>query len=167
MVEIRVYGIPRPQGSKRSLGNGRMIEASPHVKQWRNDVMSAAAAAHRGAPITGPVKLEIVFLFPRPKSHFGTGRNASKLKASAPVHCISRAHGDTSKLIRSTEDAISASSGYPVIEDDSQVVRLVCEKRYVTDSEGCGAIIRVIESQYDSSRPSSYLRGNPEEMVFR
>jgi len=144
-----------------------MVEASRHVKTWRNDVMSAAAAAYRGAPITGPVRLEIVFLFPRPKSHFGTGRNADKLKASAPVHCISRAHGDTSKLIRSTEDAISASSGYPVIEDDSQVVRLSCEKRYVTDSEGCGAIIRVIESQYDPKRPSAYLRGNPEEMVFR
>ena len=88
---------------------------------------------------------------PRPKSHFGTGRNADKLKASAPVHCISRAHGDTSKADRSTEDAISASSGYPVIEDDNQVVKLSCEKRYVTDTEGCGAIIRVVESQYDSS----------------
>ena len=167
MIEIRVYGIPRPQGSKRHVGRGIMVEASRHVSQWRNDVMSAAAAAHRGAPITGPVKLEIVFLFPRPKSHFGTGRNADKLKASAPVHCISRAHGDTSKLIRSTEDAISASSGYPVIEDDSQVVRLICEKRYVTDAEGCGAIIRVVESQYDSNRPGAYLCGNPEEMVFR
>ena len=105
-----------------------------------------------------------MFLFPRPKSHFGTGRNADKLKASAPVHCISRAHGDTSKLIRSTEDAISASSGYPVIEDDSQV-ELVCEKRYVTDAEGCGAYIRVIESQYDSKRSGTDLRGNAEALV--
>ena len=109
MVEIRVYGIPRPQGSKRHVGRGIMVEASRHVGQWRNDVMSAAAAAaHRGSPITGPVRLEIVFLFPRPKSHFGTGRNASKLKSSAPVHCISRAHGDTSKLIRSGQRTPSA-----------------------------------------------------------
>ena len=143
-VEIRVYGIPRPQGSKRSLGNGRMIEASPHVKQWRNDVMAAAAVSYKGAAITGAVELQIVFLFPRPKSHYGTGRNEQKLKASAPVHCISRAHGDTSKLIRSTEDAISASSGYPVIEDDSQVVALSCRKRYAEEGEACGAIIRII-----------------------
>ena len=165
MVEIRVYGIPRPQGSKRHVGRGIMVEASKHVGQWRNDVMAAAAAAYRGAPITGPVRLEIMFLFPRPKSHFGTGRNVDKLKASAPVHYISRAHGDTSKLIRSTEDAISASSGYPVIEDDSQVVTLSVHKRYVTDAEGCGAIIRVIESQYDSNRPSPHLRGNAEALV--
>ena len=165
MIEIRVYGIPRPQGSKRHVGRGIMVESSKHVGQWRNDVMSAAAAAYRGAPITGPVRLEIVFLFPRPKSHFGTGRNAEKLKASAPVHCVSRAHGDTSKLIRSTEDAISASSGYPVIEDDSQVVKLSCEKRYVTEAEGCGAIIRVIESQYDSIRSRSDLRANAQALV--
>nr|ADD96382.1 endodeoxyribonuclease RusA [uncultured organism MedDCM-OCT-S09-C20] len=165
MVEIRVYGIPRPQGSKRHVGRGIMVEASKHVGQWRNDVMAAAAVTYKGPPITGPVRLEIVFLFPRPKSHFGTGRNADKLKASAPVHCISRAHGDTSKLIRSTEDAISASSGYPVIEDDSQVVRLVCEKRYVAQEEGCGAYIRVVESQYDSQRPSTNLRGNAEALV--
>ena len=44
MVEIRVYGIPRPQGSKRHVGRGIMVEASRHVGQWRNDVMSAAAA---------------------------------------------------------------------------------------------------------------------------
>ena len=167
MVEIRVYGIPRPQGSKRHVGRGIMVEASKHVGQWRNDVMSAAAAAHRGAPITGPVRLEIVFLFPRPKSHFGTGRNANKLKPSAPRHCTSRAYGDTSKLIRSTEDAISASSGYPVIEDDSQVYGLTVEKRYVrdTDLEGCGAIIRVIESQYDSKRSGADIRPNAEALV--
>tara|TARA_A200000159_G_scaffold68719_1_gene63634 strand:- start:2050 stop:2553 length:504 start_codon:yes stop_codon:yes gene_type:complete len=165
MVEIRVYGIPRPQGSKRHVGRGIMVEASKHVGQWRNDVMSAAAAVYRGAPITGPVRLEIVFLFPRPKSHFGTGRNADKLKASAPVHCITRAHGDTSKLIRSTEDAISASSGYPVIEDDSQVVKLSCEKRYVTESESCGAYVRVIESQYDPKRSSTDFCGNAEALV--
>ena len=70
-------------------------------------------------------------------------------------------------VICSTEEAIRHHQGYPVIEDDSQVVKLVCEKRYVTDTEGCGAIIRVIESQYDSQRPSAYLRGNPEALVFR
>ena len=142
-----------------------MIEASPHVKQWRSDVMAAAERVYKGAPMTGPVELEIVFLFPRPKSHFGTGRNADKLKPSAPAHCTSRAHGDTSKLIRSTEDAISASSGYPVIEDDSLVVRLSCEKRYVTETEACGAYIRVTESQYDSNRSRPDLRVDAEALV--
>ena len=81
------------------------------------------------------------------------------------MHCISRSHGDTDKVDPLTEDAISASSGYPVIEDDSQVVKLSCEKRYVTDTEGCGAIIRVTESQYDSQRPSTDLRSNAEALV--
>ena len=144
MVELRIRGLPAPQGSKRHVGRGIMVEASKHVGQWRNDVMAAAAVSYKGAAITGAVELQIVFLFPRPKSHYGTGRNEQKLKASAPLFCVSRAHGDTSKLIRSTEDAISASSGYPVIEDDSQVVALSCRKRYAEEGEACGAIIRVI-----------------------
>ena len=40
-----IYGHARPQGSKRSLGSGRMVEASPHVKTWRQDVASAALEA--------------------------------------------------------------------------------------------------------------------------
>ena len=142
-VEFRVHGIPRPQGSKRMVGHGRMIEASRHVHQWRNDVMSAAAAAFDGAPIEGPVQLEIMFFFPRPKGHYGTGRNAHKLKPSAPELPTSRSYGDTTKLARSTEDAISECSGYPVLKDDSQVTDLICRKRYACDVNSPGALVRV------------------------
>ena len=140
-VVIRVYGIPRPQGSKRHLGRGIMVEASCHVGQWRNDVMSAAQQAYHGSAISGPVRAEINFYFPRPKGHYGTGRNADKLKASAPEHCTTHGRGDLSKLIRSTEDAISATSGYPVMEDDSQVVELVCRKLYADEEHPPGALV--------------------------
>ena len=145
-----------------------MVEASHHVGQWRNDVMSARAA-HRGAPITGPLEIEIVFLFPRPKSHFGTGpqRGQAESQRTSALHHHQLLMATRQSLIRSTEDAISASSGYPVIEDDSRVVTLSVHKRYVTDSEACGAVIRVIESQYDSQRPSTDLRGNAEALVFQ
>lgn len=120
-----------------------MIESSRHVGQWRNDVMSAAQQEYQGPAILEPVRLEITFYFPRPKGHYGTGRNAKKLKPSAPKHCASRAYGDTSKLVRSTEDAISASSGYPVIFDDSQVVELICKKRYAEADEPSGALVKI------------------------
>ena len=142
-VVIRVYGIARPQGSKRHVGRGIMVEASRHVGQWRNDVMSAAQQAYRGPAITEAVEMDITFYFPRPKGHYGTGRNADKLKPSAPEYCVSRAYGDTSKLIRSTEDALAACSGYPVMQDDSQVVQLRCEKRYADDDHPPGALVRL------------------------
>ena len=39
MVEIRVYGIPGRKAAN-VMGRGIMVEASRHVGQWRNDVMS-------------------------------------------------------------------------------------------------------------------------------
>ena len=142
-VLIRVYAIPRPQGSKRHVGRGIMIESSRHVGQWRNDVMSAAQQAYRGPVITEAVRLDIKFFFPRPKGHYGTGRNADKLKPSAPEHCTTHSRGDLSKLIRSTEDAISSTSGYPVIKDDCQVIELWCKKRYADETEPPGALVRI------------------------
>ena len=56
--------------------------------------------------------------------------------------------------MRSTLDGLSAKAGGCVIKDDALVVKLSCEKRYVTDAEGCGAIIRVVESQYDPNDPA-------------
>ena len=143
LIEFRVHGIPRPQGSKRHVGRGIMVESSRHVHQWRNDVMSAAAAAFKGEPIADAVQLEIMFFFPRPKGHYGTGRNADKLKPSAPELPTSRSYGDTTKLARSTEDAISECSGYPVLKDDSQVTDLICRKRYACAVNPPGALVRV------------------------
>ena len=35
MIEIKVIGLPAPQGSKRHVGHGVMIESSNNVKPWR------------------------------------------------------------------------------------------------------------------------------------
>ena len=165
MIEIRVYGRPAPQGSKRSLGNGVMIESSKRGKPWRQDVKLDSRDQYKGQPIAGPVFVEITFYLPRPQAHYRTGKFAGQLKPTAPTHSTSCAQGDIDKLVRSTLDGLSAKAGGCVIQDDSLVVRLTCEKRYVTDTEGCGAYIRVIESQYDSQRPSPDLCGNAEALV--
>ena len=41
-VTFFAEGTSRPQGSKRALGNGRMIEASRHLKPWRQTVRFTA-----------------------------------------------------------------------------------------------------------------------------
>lgn len=45
MIAFDVYGEPAPQGSKRHVGGGRMIESSAKVKPWRQDVVAAAREA--------------------------------------------------------------------------------------------------------------------------
>ena len=147
-ITIRVVGIPAPQGSKTLTRYGAMIEASKKVKPWRNDVKEAALKCYNSGALNFPVKTDIEFVFPRPKSHFGTGKNAEVLKPSAPQYCTSRGNGDIDKLSRSTLDGLSVSAGGSVLEDDSLVVELNTKKRYVNKNELPGAYI-AISSIYD------------------
>ena len=142
-IFIPVVGVPAPQGSKRHVGNGIMIENSKRVKPWRQDVKEAALIYYDGEIIDQAVEIEIIFMFARPKSHYGTGKNAQKLKPSAPVFVTSKGKGDLEKLERSTYDALSQSSGGSVLKDDSLVVKNRNMKRYCVEGEYQGAKITI------------------------
>ena len=142
-IFIPVIGIPAPQGSKRHVGHGIMIENSKRVKPWRQDVKEAALNHYDGEIIDQAVEIEIIFMFARPKSHFGTGKNSRKLKPSAPVFVTSKGKGDLEKLERSTYDALSQSSGGSVLKDDSLVVKNRNMKRYCVEGEHQGAKITI------------------------
>lgn len=108
MITIIVRGMPAPQGSKRHVGNGVMLESSKKVKPWRQDVVAAAVEARNGAPpLDGPLRARIVFTLPKPKS-------APKRKRTYPDK-----KPDLSKLLRSTEDALTNAG---VIADDARIV---------------------------------------------
>lgn len=122
-----------------------MIESSKRAKPWRQDVKLDSRQQYTGPVITGPVSVSIIFWLPRPQSHYRTGKFAGQLKPNAPMHSTSCADGDLDKLVRCTLDGLSAKCGGVIIADDSLVVTLVCEKRYITLEEGCGASIRVLK----------------------
>ena len=146
-IEIRVWGIPAPQGSKSVRGYvaGRAIlgESSKAVAPWRVDVRAATQSQYQGPILTGPVAVCATFLFSRPKGHYGQGRNADRLKPSAPRHLTSVRHGDLDKLLRSTFDGLSQSAGGGLITDDSLIVEVMANKRYVEDGELPGAYLTV------------------------
>lgn len=148
-IEIRVWGIPAPQGSKAVRGyiKGRAIlgEASKAVAPWRVDVRAACQNQYQGPIIDAPVSICATFLFARPKGHYGTGRNADRLKPSAPKHLTSVRHGDLDKLLRSTLDGLSQSAGGSLITDDSLVVQAMADKRYCEEGELPGAYLTVIK----------------------
>ena len=140
-ITFRVQGMePAPQGSKSPKGRTRtgrvvLVESSRRVKPWRALVNDAAVAA--GVPlIRGAVSMTTTFIFRRPGGHFRTNGD---LKPSAPRwHCV---RPDGSKLLRSTEDALSKV----LYEDDARIVFSAWEKRYcVNDSEQPGAIITIM-----------------------
>ena len=144
IAEIRVNGLPAPQGSKKHVGRGIMVEASKRVAPWRQDVRAACCHSYFGMPVSCAVHVEITFWFPRPKNHYRTGRFAGLLKENAPTHTTSHSCGDIDKLLRATFDGLAHTTGGIVLKDDSQVVSLRTEKLYATD-EPPGALIKVLE----------------------
>lgn len=143
-IVIRVIGIPGAQGSKRLTRYGSLIESSKKVQPWRQDIRHASLEAYQFEPIEIACHVEIDFLFPRPKSHFGTGKNQGRLKASAPYFLTSHASGDIDKLCRSTLDGLSVTTGGTVLKDDSFVVSITATKKYIQKNELPGAIIKIM-----------------------
>jgi Holliday junction resolvase RusA-like endonuclease len=136
-MTITVYGLPAPQGSKRHVGRGIMIESSKKVKPWREAVKWAALEAMDFQPIAcaprigGAVSAEMIFTLPRPKSAKKGARPDKK--------------PDLSKLVRSTEDALTDAG---VWEDDARVVSCVARKVFPGEGPDAlpvpGAVIRVL-----------------------
>jgi Holliday junction resolvase RusA-like endonuclease len=131
-----VNGIPRQSGSKTAFTNKKtgkaiLVDASTKYKEWRTDVRGAFQEAFPNfKPLHGPIRLEVVFFMPRPKGHYGTGRNAGQLKGNAPEWHTTTP--DRTKLLRNTEDALKKFAW----NDDSQVVTGNTEKVYADGPPG-------------------------------
>lgn len=150
VLTIRVLGTPAPQGSKSAFRNkytGRIqqVESSKKVKPWREAVLHAcldAIAARGWVRAEGAVEIGVVFVFPRPSSHYRTGRNAHLLRDAAPV--VPAGGPDIDKLQRSTFDALTSAG---VFRDDKQVARVYAAKVFESSAEGLpGAHITVREA---------------------
>jgi Holliday junction resolvase RusA-like endonuclease len=115
-----VYGIPGPQGSKKPVGTRRskkgnvvpvLVESSAKVKPWREAVDQAARdtirAAGRYVPLDGPLEAEMHFTLVAPK----------RMPKGRVAHTT---YPDLSKLLRSTEDALTTAG---VWADDARVIR--------------------------------------------
>ena len=115
-----------PQGSKRHLGNGILVESCKRVKPFRVDLQCVAAEA---TPLDWDLGLEyhlrVDFHFRRPKSHT-TSKGA--LTKSAPLFPTGRQIGDTDKLLRSVCDSLTGICWW----DDSQVVDITAKKRFAS-----------------------------------
>lgn len=140
---IRVYGTPASKGSGRAiLRGGKALYLSGGSKQqqeqqqsWERAMRDAIDADGPGTdPFLTPVQVSATFLMARPKAHYRAGT----LKATAPTWCDKGK--DLDKMIRATLDPLQV---YGVLQNDSQVVRVVAVKRYVEAGEATGAIVEV------------------------
>jgi crossover junction endodeoxyribonuclease RusA len=134
-IEFFVPGIPRPQGSKRSLGRGVMVESSKYVADWRQDVKQAAWTYRlQMEPLTVPLSVRLDFNLPRPKYHYGSDG------AVKPRYDLARPSSkpDVDKLTRAVLDAITSSGLW---RDDSLVVDLRASKWFSANDVGVQVLI--------------------------
>jgi len=137
-MRFDVHGLPIAQGSKRVIGKAVIESNQAKLKPWRQDVAGAAVAAMNGSsPYSGPVSVKVMFFLPRPKSHYGTGRNSEHLKSAAPV--APAVKPDVDKLTRAVLDALTGI----VFHDDSQVVDLYAHKVYAEYANYPGCMVEV------------------------
>lgn len=119
---VCVVGEPAPQGSKRHVGKGIMIESSKKVAQWRKVVTAAAVAQKKKdllLTLRGPVVVNLDFYLRKPKK---------------PKFALAPAtYPDLDKLVRSTLDAIVEAG---VIEDDCRVIRIATSKAWTKKTPG-------------------------------
>lgn len=132
ILEIHISGTAAPQGSKTPWGS----EANPNTRPWRGSVAAAGAQAMPEGVglLTGPLSMEVAFVFARPKAHFGSGRNASRLKGNAPTYMSSQP--DVDKLTRAIADGLQGV----VYRNDAQLSVITARKLY-GDSAYCHIVV--------------------------
>lgn len=139
VIAFHIVGMPGPMGSKISYGKHGMAESSKLVKPWRQAVVAAALPHRPAVPLDGPLRLRLAFTLPRPKS-------------AAKTRWAPDRKPDLSKLVRSTEDALTDAA---IWADDARVVECGSSKHWWPDHGALpmsGALVMVVDE--DGPPPS-------------
>ena len=142
MIRFFVPGVPVPKGSAKAfVVKGRAVVTQDNgakQKPWASSISYVAQQAKMEAGCgmyLGPVSIRLEFTMPRLMSHYGTGKNAGQVKATAPFWHTSKP--DLDKLVRCVKDALTGV----LWKDDSQVAMMPSVKKVYGD--GPGVIIEI------------------------
>jgi len=122
-LEFEIWQKPIPQKRHRHTKSGHTFDPSYKEKKafFKESIIYAPYK-----PIEGGVGVELLFFMQRPKSHYGTGKNAEKLKPQAPYEHIKTP--DTDNLVKFVLDALGTEQIF--FKDDRQIVSVKARKLY-------------------------------------
>lgn len=149
-LTISAFGRPAPQGSHDLGGAGQVLDSSPYLKSWRQQVRIATMRAYAAAGIRGdqlplfptgvPVVIERMtfYLLPEQCRALGTDEPIGK--------------PDIDKLLRSTLDALGGAANPKhharLFADDSQVIKIrELEKARIITAGKSGVFIIVSDGR--------------------
>lgn len=141
-IEFMVDGDPKAQPRPRAFsrnGHARVYDPGS-AEGWKSQIAIAARAHRPVGPLEIPICLSVTFFFRRPQSHYGTGRNRSTLKPSAPNEHTSKP--DLDNCIKAVKDCLT---GLGFWFDDAQVVASHTAKLWTCDRPG--AVVRIEDAR--------------------
>jgi len=89
-MKLKILGVPKPQPRHRHFQRGKFKGTYDPAKGDKQSFLYLVLEQAPSAPLDEPLRVDIDFFFPRPKGHYGTGKNSGVLKATAPTNHISR-----------------------------------------------------------------------------
>ncbi len=118
--------VAQPRQRHRVVQSGRRVFATNYtptrdpVNAYKAAVQAAAAAAHQGPPLEGPLVVEMVFVLPRPKARPKWIKRWSMWwhvweSGGRVPHCLKL--NDRDNLLKSTQDALNGI----LWDDDGQI----------------------------------------------
>jgi Holliday junction resolvase RusA-like endonuclease len=130
MISITINGNPKPQARPRFVKRNSFVTVYDKSKQDKKDFLTETDEVSPLEPFESPTSVEIVFAFKRPKAHYGSGRNANKLKPSAPKFHTKKP--DIDNLQKFVFDALNGVFW----KDDSYIDEVVARKCWSEVGEG-------------------------------
>lgn len=144
MAPIRFFaqGVPKGQPRPKAFARGGIASVyDPGTAEgWKSQVAIAARPFLPATPLSGFLYVRFEFYFPRPKSHYRTGKRAGELREDAPGYCDKKP--DVDNAIKACLDALTVLRMWT---DDAIVVDVRARKLY-EDGRGPGAIIEIKEA---------------------
>lgn len=134
-------GQPRTRAFARKFGNkwAARVFDNGSAEAWKSQIANAGKEHIPFEPWDGPIRLKIVFYFPRPKAHFRANGN---LKDSAPHWCEKKP--DFDNCAKACADALTILGFW---RDDAQVVDAHIVKKYCQGAGyAMGALIEISEA---------------------
>lgn len=123
---IYIPGVPDIKMRPRFTKTGHAYD--PNAQQKEASIQKAQITGVEDI-FTGALEVHFKFVFPRPKSHYRTGKNSHMLRVDAPVYCTNNKDFDN------LEKFYSDSFNCIAWTDDRQIVRSSSEKEWAVDRE--------------------------------
>ncbi len=93
-INVTINSEPIPQKRHRHVSRGKFVQVYDPCSKEKAKFAKQCSAFAPDEPIDTAISVSVVFAFSRPKSHYGTGRNAGIVKASAPTEHMKKPDAD-------------------------------------------------------------------------